>query len=492
MTLPLPVAVAAGATLPRTHAFKFEDGLLEERVTLQAPRVELAGPQGAAGATQTPSAAAGAAAGAPGGAVLTATCALEYVYDQRRVVHRGALRATFSAALKARAFHNPQSRCRCFRTPDARCPGARGARMTARHCQVEALELCLRGHELVRPALLAPCVRRLRVPPLTSRRAARFSQLLPRAVLARPVGALAELAREVEARARLLPAHMPRPTLAVLTPLSRCVPLPAHAQAREGESSAEVAASLASYAALLSAAVSPEEVTPLGFTQRHVRCLQLADVACASAPVMDLQAATRAGPQQQLACSRLLSTPHDDGTAAGAAAVTGFRPPWPMSAEWQAVYAALSAAISGGLADTNGAGPAQDGAGKGSSHADRADGPASRRRRGMPDPQEQPLQRRRRQDIAVGYPAPVQPPVAVPPPPPSLAAWAMAMTSRAHDVSRRNELPDDRGGGNDTDEAFLYGIGGTVLSPPRFPSIDELPPMAPALFEQMLRDAALP
>jgi hypothetical protein len=38
----------------------------------------------------------------------------------------------------------------------------------------------------------------------------------------------------------------------------------------------------------------------------------------------------------------------------------------------------------------------------------------------------------------------------------------------------------------------LYGIGGTVLSPPRFPSIDELPPMAPALFEQMLRDAALP
>ena len=98
-------AVASGATLPRTHAFKFDDGLLEERVTLHAPRVEGSGTQVQPGATAAPqTAAAVAAAGAPGGAVLTAACALEYVYGQFRVVHRGALRATFSAALKARTL----------------------------------------------------------------------------------------------------------------------------------------------------------------------------------------------------------------------------------------------------------------------------------------------------------------------------------------------------------------------------------------------------
>ena len=106
------LAVASGATLPRTHAFKFDDGLLEERVTLHAPRVEGPEAREGAGARQAPSQAQAAAppAAAPGGAVLTAACALEYVYGQFRVVHRGALRATFSAALKARCRCQPEKR----------------------------------------------------------------------------------------------------------------------------------------------------------------------------------------------------------------------------------------------------------------------------------------------------------------------------------------------------------------------------------------------
>lgn len=277
----------------------------------------------------------------------------------------------------------------------------------------------------------------------------------------------------------------------------RCVCFCTRAQAREaGASSADVAASLASYAALLGAAVSPEEVTPLGFTRRHVRCLQLADAACAPGPVVDAAFATTAWPQQQqqLACSRLLSTPHDDGTAAGGAAAAGLRPPWPMSAEWQAAHAALSAAIGGGFHVTNTAAAvagAQHGAGRAGGHADRAEAPASRRRRGMPDPlQQPPLQRRRHVDgvaVVPDHHAALQPPVALPSAPPSLAAWAMAMT---RDMSRRNALPDDRGG--DTDDAFLYGLAGGVFSPPRFPSIEALPQMSPAMFEQMLLDAALP
>ena len=79
-----------------------------------------------------------------------------------------------------------------------------------------------------------------------------------------------------------------------------------------------MAASLASYAALLSATVAPEDVTPLGFTQRHVRCLQQADAASASAPGHGSEpaGATRdqGEEQQQLFCARLMSTPHDDGT----------------------------------------------------------------------------------------------------------------------------------------------------------------------------------
>jgi len=81
-------------------------------VTLQAPRVELSGAQGAADATEAPVGAARQAPGAPGGAVLTAACALEYVYDRFRVVHRGVLRASFSAAIKARVCRKPG--CRIF------------------------------------------------------------------------------------------------------------------------------------------------------------------------------------------------------------------------------------------------------------------------------------------------------------------------------------------------------------------------------------------
>ena len=276
------------------------------------------------------------------------------------------------------------------------------------------------------------------------------------------------------------------------------------AQAREaGDSSADVAASLASYAALLSATVAPEDVTPLGFTQRHVRCLQHADAACAPAPGAEPAGATRGQGEEeqlpaQLFCARLMSTPHDDGTGpAGGAAATVLRAPWPMSAEWQSAHAALSAAIT----DNNNhrhhiSGHASQRGREGSG----AEVPPLRRRRGVPDAMQQPpLRRRRREEAVISAAAMAEDPPDLPdaaapqqPAPPSLAAWAMAMTAMTRDLSRRgngNALPDN---GDDTDDAFLYGLAGTGLSPPRFPSIDALPPMPLALFEQMLRDAALP
>ena len=256
-----------------------------------------------------------------------------------------------------------------------------------------------------------------------------------------------------------------------------------------------MAASLASYARLLSATVAPEDVTPLGFTQRHVSCLQRADAACAAAAAPDLAAATHGQgqpqQQQQLFCARLLSTPHDDGAGpAGGEQAAMLRAPWPMSAEWQSAHAALSAAITGGIVDGSAALHGREG-----SHADRAGGPPLRRRRGVPDAMQQPpLRRRRRQENGDEPAEPAEAleadgAPALPPAPPSLAAWATAMTAMTRDLSRRNALPDN---GDDTDDAFLYGLAGGGLSPPRFPSIDALPPMPLALFEQMLRDAALP
>ena len=129
-------AVAAGATLPRTHAFKFDDGLLEERITLHAPSAELPPPAAGCGVgTEAPRQGAGGPAAPPRGAVLSAQCSLEYVYDQFRVVHRGALRATFSATLKARSTFWPRSHmccfCRAIRSPPGLTRRARDLQRTA-------------------------------------------------------------------------------------------------------------------------------------------------------------------------------------------------------------------------------------------------------------------------------------------------------------------------------------------------------------------------
>jgi len=86
--------VASGRALPRTHAFKFQDGLREERLCLEAARLQEGPPHGGGAAQQS----------AQPPLLLLADAVLECVYDGVRVVHRGALRVAFSANLKARSM----------------------------------------------------------------------------------------------------------------------------------------------------------------------------------------------------------------------------------------------------------------------------------------------------------------------------------------------------------------------------------------------------
>jgi hypothetical protein len=76
---------------------KFDAGLREELLFLEAPQehfVPAAQQPGAPPAPPGPPAA---------GVMLTSGAVLESVYDGVRVVHRGTLRVTFSLSLKVRA-----------------------------------------------------------------------------------------------------------------------------------------------------------------------------------------------------------------------------------------------------------------------------------------------------------------------------------------------------------------------------------------------------
>ena len=114
--------MCSARALPRVHAHKYEAGLLEESITLDAPqeRVLAAAPGD------------GAAPGAPAaatGVVLTSPATWHCVYDGVRVVHRGALRVTFSLMLKARrvlrfafcVFADDEARWSAMRADAASC-----------------------------------------------------------------------------------------------------------------------------------------------------------------------------------------------------------------------------------------------------------------------------------------------------------------------------------------------------------------------------------